>query len=251
MEGGRDIQRDGAGTQFLGLFDGTVDGGLVAGDDDVAGVVVIGDDADTNLGARGGGGLGQRQVGPGPDQRGHGTHADGHGALHGLTAQLQQSRRGAEREIAGGTQGRILAERMAGHEGGAGHIDAELDLQDADSGQRHRHQGGLGILGQGKLVLGPLAHQHRQLLAERLIDLGIDLACRGKGVGERHPHADRLAALSGEQQGEGHVGAPAVLNRAGGVGRSGEWGKPGRPPKGGRSRFITTNTTDSQRTRRV
>jgi len=206
MEGGRDIQGNRAGAQFLGLFDGPVDGGLVAGDDDIAGVVVIGDDADADLGTSGGGGLGQRQIGLRPDQRGHGAASNRNGALHGLAAQLQQAGRVGDRDRAGGAEGGIFAQRMAGDEAGAADVDAELDLQRAGGGQRNGHQGGLGVLGQRQLVLGPLAHQDRQLLAQRLVDLGIDLAGRGEGVGQGRAHADRLAALSGEQKGEGHAG---------------------------------------------
>jgi len=90
-------------------------------------------------------------------------------------------------------------------EGGARHVDVELDLQHPYRGQGHGHQGGLGVLGQGQLVLGPLAHQQGQLLAQGVVDLGIDLAGGGEGVGQGRAHADRLAALSGKQEGEGHA----------------------------------------------
>ncbi len=64
---------------------------LVARDHHVAGVVVVGHDADADLRA----GLGA-SLRPGPgrswaDQRGHGALAHRHGALHGLAAQLQQA----------------------------------------------------------------------------------------------------------------------------------------------------------------
>ncbi|MNR20952.1 hypothetical protein D3C85_1378260 [compost metagenome] len=93
MEGRRDVQRDGPRAQFLGLLDGAVHGGLVARDDDVAVVVVVGDDADADFRTGLGRFFRQGQVGLGSDQRGHRALAHRHGALHGLTAQLQQARR--------------------------------------------------------------------------------------------------------------------------------------------------------------
>jgi hypothetical protein len=116
VEGRRDVQRNGPRAQFLGLLDGAVDGGLVARDDDVAVVVVIGHDADADFRP----GLrrlfGQGQIGLRADQRRHGAPAHRHGALHGLPAQLQQPGGVGERDRPGGAQGRIFAQRMAGHE---------------------------------------------------------------------------------------------------------------------------------------
>ena len=98
---------------------------------------------------------------------------------------------------------------------GAGHVHAELDLQHAHHRDRDRHQRRLGILGQGQLILGTFPHQHEQRLAQRVIHLVEHLARRGEGAGQGPAHADGLAALSGEEEGEGHAsGSIAVIPRA-------------------------------------
>ena len=120
VKGRGDIERDGAGAQGLGRLDRALDPGLVAGDDHIAGVVVVGDHADAHLGALGRGLFGQGEVDLWPDQRGHGARAERRGALHGLAPQPEQARGVRQAERLGGRQGGIFSERMAGDEGGAG-----------------------------------------------------------------------------------------------------------------------------------
>ena len=49
-------------------------------------------------------------------------------------------------------------------------IDSRFGLQHPQHRNRHGQQRRLGVLGEGKLVLRPLAHQHRKLLAQRIVD---------------------------------------------------------------------------------
>ncbi len=87
----RDIQRNGARAQFLGLFDGQINRSLIARDNDIALVVVVGDNANASCRTGLGGLFGQCQIGFRTDQRSHSALAHRHSALHGLTAQLQQA----------------------------------------------------------------------------------------------------------------------------------------------------------------
>ncbi|MNE54525.1 hypothetical protein D3C80_1493080 [compost metagenome] len=206
MEGRRNVQRNGACAQFLGLLDGAVHGGLVARDDDVAVVVVVGDDTDADFRAGLGRCFGQSQIRLRTDQRGHRALAHRHGALHGLTAQLQQAGRVRQADRPDRRQGRIFAQRVTGDKAGLGHVHAELDLQHPRRRRRDGHQGRLGVFGQGQLVFRAFAHQVEQLLVQRVVDLGEDVACAGEGLGESCAHADALAALTGEEKREGHRG---------------------------------------------
>ena len=80
-----------------------------------------------------------------------------------------------------------------------------LGFQRAQCRERYRHQGRLGIFGQGELILGPLPHHLGQRLTERLIDLGKHGARRRVGLGELGAHADRLAPLPGKNEGNAHL----------------------------------------------
>jgi hypothetical protein len=95
---------------------------------------------------------------------------------------------------------------MSGNEGGvAGEIESRLRREYADHGERHRHQRGLCILGQGQFVLRPLEDRRAQLLAEGLVDLGENRPGRREGIGERLAHAHRLTALPGKYERDRHV----------------------------------------------
>ena len=77
-----------------------LDRGLVAREDDLAGIVVVGDLADLTLR----GGFGQRRglVDVGAEQRAHRALADRHRRLHRQPAQAQQPRGIGQGEGAGG-----------------------------------------------------------------------------------------------------------------------------------------------------
>jgi len=94
---------------------------------------------------------------------------------------------------------------VTGDEAGLGHVHAELDLQHPRRCGGYRHQGRLSVLGQGQLVFRAFAHQVEQLLVQRVVDLGEDLAGAGEGVRQCSAHANALAALSGEEKREGHA----------------------------------------------
>src|SRR3569623_480312 len=62
------------------------------------------------------------------------------------------------------------------------------------------HDRGLRIGSELELVLGTLGHQLREALSKRLVDFLEDFAGGGAGGGKRGAHADRLAALPGEDE---------------------------------------------------
>ena len=76
--------------------------------------------------------------------------------------------------------------------------DAAFLLQHAQHRDGVGHDRRLGVFGEGKLVLRPLAHQREQLLAERIVDFFEHRARGGTGIGEVRTHADLLAALPRE-----------------------------------------------------
>ena len=135
------------------------------------------------------------------EQGGHRPLAQGDRRLHRRAAPPQQPRRLGEGETAGGGQRGIFAERMPGHHHGAiGQHEARLALDHPQHGDRMRHQRRLGVLGEGELFGRALEHQPRQLLPQRVVDLLEHLARGGEGGREIAPHADRLAALAGEDE---------------------------------------------------
>ena len=79
-----------------------------------------------------------------------------------------------------------------------------LGLQHANDGERDRHQGGLGVLGQGELILGPHPDQGRERLTERLVDLGEHGTRRRVSLGELRAHADGLTPLPGKNESNAH-----------------------------------------------
>ena len=83
-------------------------------------------------------------------------------------------------------------------------LKSALVLQHAQHGQADRHQGRLGVLGQGQIRLRPLEHEPAQALAQRIVDLLEDEARRAEGLGERTPHADGLGSLAREDEAGGH-----------------------------------------------
>jgi hypothetical protein len=122
----------------------------------------------------------------------------------------QKARRIRKADGAGGAQGGIFAERMAGDEHGVGNVGARFGFEDAHDGDRVGHQGGLRIGGEGQFLHRPLAHQLRELPAEGLIDLLEHFAGGLERIGEARAHADRLTALSRKYVSARHRG-PAPL----------------------------------------
>ncbi len=86
--------------------------------------------------------------------------------------------------------------------------NAELAVEHAHRRHADRHQRRLGVLGQGQRLDRPLAHELEQSLAEGVVDLLEHLAGGGEGVGKFDAHADGLAALTREHEGETHGRKP-------------------------------------------
>ena len=83
-----------------------------------------------------------------------------------LAAQFQQPGGVGDVERAGGGQGGVLAERMAGNDHGLlAQGEAAFLLQHTQHGERVGHQGGLGVLGEDEFLAGAFEHQPGQLLA--------------------------------------------------------------------------------------
>ena len=187
--------------------DGPFDRAAVARDDDLPGAVVIGrldHLAFVGLALRDRGGFGADLLGlrhVGAEQGGHRAFAGRDRLLHRLAAQLQQPGGVGDGEAAGGGQRGVFAERMSGdHDRLLSQREAALLLQHAQHGERVRHQGGLGVLGQGQFLAGAFEHQSGELLLQGFVDLLEHLARGGEGGGEVASHADGLAALPGKMK---------------------------------------------------
>ena len=108
------------------------------------------------------------------EQRRHCALADRHRLLHGATSGLEQPRGVGKAESARCCERRILAERMARHV-------SDAVLESARPWSRRTPciaasdtaiKAGCAFSVRIELTLRPLPHQPRQILAERLIDLG-------------------------------------------------------------------------------
>jgi hypothetical protein len=98
---------------------------------------------------------------------------------------------------------------MAGDVAGqAGERLAAVLLQDTHHGNADRHQRRLGVLGQDQVGFGPFAHQFRQILLQRLVDLVKDVPGGGEGPGQVDPHADGLGSLSRKDESATHEPFP-------------------------------------------
>ena len=95
---------------------------------------------------------------------------------------------------------------MSGDERGvAFEVEACFAFEHAQRGKRDRHQSRLRVLGQRQPVGGTVPHDRGELLAQRFIDLGEDIAGGGKIVRQGLAHADGLAALAGKNECNGHL----------------------------------------------
>ena len=127
----------------------------------------------------------RRDVGLRPDQRGHRPLAHRHGALHGLAAQLQQpggvgqaaARRPPPAPNIRPANGRRRRPPRRSRTPNSGSSIAHHRQAD-------RHQRRLGVLGQGQVVIRPLAHQPGEVLAQRVVDLLEHVARGREGVGQ-------------------------------------------------------------------
>ena len=136
VEGAGDGEADKAAAGFGGdEVAGGLDGGGIAGDDDLAGAVPVGGDDDAELAA--GGDLVADFADAGAvevEDGGHGAGLALAGVVHGLGAGADEAEAGLEIEDAGGVEGGVFADGVAGDDGG---IDAFV-AQDGEGGRRRR-----------------------------------------------------------------------------------------------------------------
>ena len=98
-----------------------------------------------------------------------------------------------------GDVGAVLAEAVA-----RGRTEApEPSADDRQHRGRVGQDRGLGVVGEGQLVLRALPHQPGERAAERVIDGREGFPRRRKSLGEVLPHADLLRPLAGAHQ-HGH-----------------------------------------------
>ena len=72
----------------------------------------------------------------------------------------------------------------------------ELNTQGTQDCNRVCHDRRLRIFGELELFFGSVAHEPKQALPKRLVDLIEHIAGGTARASQRHAHADRLAALS-------------------------------------------------------
>ena len=139
------------------------------------------------------------------DDRGHAALAARARGLHLLAADPHQADGVGEVEGAGGDEGGVLAHRVAGGERGLRDVHAQLVpalLDGLEVGDRGGEQGRLAVLGPVELLLGTLPREAGDGLAEGGIGGGEHGGGGGGGLGEGAAHADGLAALAGEHEGD-------------------------------------------------
>ena len=73
-------------------------------------------------------------------------------------------------------------------------------LQSTQDGDGHRHDGRLGVAGSFQIVGGPFEDEGREFLAQGFIGFFKDQTSRSRRRQQLFSHADRLAALTGEQE---------------------------------------------------
>ena len=111
------------------------------------------------------------------EDRRHRAGADRHRLLHRLGAKAHQRQRVGEAQRAGGDERGVLAERMAGDDGGRGLRLGQPGAIAGDAGGQHHR---LGVGRQVELLLRAFADQAADVVAER-----------GRGLVERLPHRRR------------------------------------------------------------
>ena len=97
--------------------------------------------------------------------------------------------------------GGVLAERVAGGEGGEDCLGGKGLGENTVSGGGDGEDGGLGVLGEAEVFFGALEDEFREWEAESFVGFVEDGAGGGVAVVEVAAHADGLRALAGEEQG--------------------------------------------------
>ena len=147
----RHIERDRARAFFFRVSQRRIDAAFRAGDDNIADIVVIGDDARPGLGALRRDLFGERHIDLANQSR-HRALADRHGCLHGVAARAQQTRSVRNRERASSGERGIFTKRVTSNERRLARGNAKLALQRTHGGEAHSHQRRLRIGGQRQLV---------------------------------------------------------------------------------------------------
>ena len=151
------------------------------------------------------------------DDRGHAALATGARRLHPAAALADEADGVGEIERAGGDEGRVLAHRVAGGEGGVGSVDLELRPAVTERRQvcdRGGQQRGLGVLGPVQVLLRSLPREAREGLAERLIGGAKTAAAAGDASARARPMPTDWRALAGEDEGDAVSSAPSVAGEA-------------------------------------
>ncbi len=202
--GDRDRELDGAlRAEALRDAEGRLDGRSLAAHHDLAGRVAVRDAEDAVLA-----GLRdelRQAVVVEADDRGHAPLAARARGLHLLAPDPHQADGVGEVERTGGDEGGVLPHRVAGGERGLRDVDTQLVpalLDGLEVGDRGGEEGRLAVLGPVELLLGTLPGKAGDGLAEGGIGGGEHGCGDGGGLGERAAHADGLAALAGEHEGD-------------------------------------------------
>ena len=131
------------------------------------------------------------------EQRTHRAHADRHRRLHRLASQFKQPGRVCERERPGGTKRRIFAQAVPGDEIAlVGQLDPAFTFQHPQRGDGIGHDCSLRIFGQHQLIVGAIAHDREQLLAQRIVHFLENFARGNAGQRQLDPHPNLLATLT-------------------------------------------------------
>lgn len=187
VEGGRDGEgNDPFGAGGLGEFHGAVDGGGVAGDDDLVRRIIVGGGDDFALGS-----FGEESV-QGAfrefEEGGHGADPGGDGLLHELAALADDADGVGKVEGAGGDEGGVFAEGVAGDKVG---LEA-FAAGDAEGGGGDGDEGGLGVFGLFQLLFGTVEAELADGEAEGLVGFGERGAGFGKRIVKRTAHSGEL-----------------------------------------------------------
>jgi hypothetical protein len=196
------------GAGGLGELHRPIDTGHLAGDDRLAGGVVVRRDDEAAFGRRP---LADPldRLGRVAENGGHGAGPVDPGAVHQLSAAADEASGARERERARRMIGGELAERVAG--GGAdagGKLIARHRPHCGTVGEQRR----LRVVGERQLVGRPVETESAQRDAERLVDTLEHLPGCRKGVGEVAAHAGLLGALAGKEEDDVH-GSDAAQKR--------------------------------------
>ena len=145
-----------------------------------------------------------------------GDHAAGGGVgggLHRLAALPHHAQAVAEAHGPREDQGGVLAEAEAGGAGAGGDHVGLRRLQRFEGGEAADEDGGLADDGGVEPLGRALGADRGEVVAEHLGRLVEQPPRRGQGFAELPAHADRLAALAGEEEGDLRHGDPPSPRR--------------------------------------